>query len=1726
MIALSTLSCDAGLTYVQFVKKTGTRFGEESFQVLSGTEIVFTSPPFAKNDEKTMEACLPVNSRSVYVLEMVDSGNNSWDDGAWIAIYGVNGNCVYRNFMSELGNERSLFSLYAPVNKNEQWKFSSLWEATWTAVDHDDSEWTTLTLGSTTSEATGTQYFRKSFIGVTGMAAIELQLQYAHGVVAYVNGVEVFRDNMPQGPIASSTPASGSYATSAYRGTIRSSLVAETANSVIAAELHYSESDSRNPIDFNGFLTFASGVSEDVDCFVVPTQPTITAGSFRNINKAFDGSRRVAATVSQLSLPQTISMRFPSEMRPQVNAIRMWPYSDAGSAPSSFQLVAMRDTSSSVLIRAFDSVFADLQWKRWDAVATTPFRELHLVVEEGRSDTVKLYELQLLVCRSTSVPIMYPQSAYVFYTRYSRINLRSNAIDVQNCSVTPSLPEGIAIDPETCDISGTTQVVSPQTLYQVTAQRGGETLTGEVTLSFLGCAGSMIRILRTYQFNPEKEGFHIRDTVTDAMLLEVPIGHTSPASSDAVYYLCVTTERYDVTLEGSSTYWKPDSYLWIFGMLPENEEELLLKVRYDSVQNNDVTYFMWRHTIGSGESWLYKMGAIPSGWYGSDTEGWGEGVRGSFPDSSNQIQLYKKTFELASLEHVSGLILSLRYKYGCVVYLNGYEAWRNGVDGELGLSSLASNSYMEVLYRVVTLPGRRLVEGNGVGVGGVGAGGVGVGDVGGVDVGVGGVGGVGVGDVDVDVNSANGDHNDNDINNNAHTNPNTPTQHANLLKEGQNTIAIALISENAATQRSSFFDATLRLMTDQPESHIWEFTAEMSGIVGSEANPFDQYHSTYLKYTWCSPNWYVLRLEKDRREWINSVQIQNYYLENVEAVRQFRMYARNREDDPWVPLKNVTGLVYSMAAQRRRVYIANDQPYNQFRFEDFSTGNPKECKWRLQSLNLVAENVMNELSPLVYPPTITVYKNVEMAEVIPQGDGYGDYSISPALPEGLMMDTTSGWISGTATELSPAREYTVTAMMITGGSTTVTLGLSVELCTGGKSLITVRIRADGSPQENSWKLFEGRTTEGTPLQSVSEFPVKNNYYYLDFCLADGLYTFQAIDSFGDGWSSRAGYTLTADLGTLELEIMQIPEMETRPAAVSTTFSSFFPFQMEYSEWKVEQSLQGVPSDWTQVEFDDSAWRSTLASQINGTEAITTYIRKAFVLPNTEDYQVLNIHIRYAGGVVAYYNGQRVGRFNLEKEFTAMTESITVHDVTLLSRFHVILPTAGSRQGANVVAFEVHRPVGASSSESIVFDATGVFGVDTCSTVVDSYAVVTSTPLKSGSLNGIMDLDPYTTGTLPMDVGTYLEWKVENLESSKWNTFNILGGSTVRNWGFVLTGTLDSENATEPLTLYHASNLTLVSNEKKMVEVPVAVAGIHGVRWEVTDSGDRVPALSSVHMGYCKALGAVCPGVDAYPAVGEGQISASVCPEGFIGYSYRICLDGVLSDIQMDHCTYKVPEDVHYASSRLVFVEDTRVSSGTPLFKNVVTRWSTNAALPRGLVLNEETGEISGIPTETTELLSFTIYAENPSGAATVVVTLQVRKGVCPADGVFPVTVVGEEAVYECSRQSQSIGTQRRYCMLGSRDGEWGLVKGSCIPMALVVVGVLIALGVVLVVIYLLLRIRRRKWCVCLHNDDSFPKHEGSFWGNGFVSEDSERYHFVKRMSKGGGSRYDISTPDN
>ena len=104
----------------------------------------------------------------------------------------------------------------------------------------------------------------------------------------------------------------------------------------------------------------------------------------------------------------------------------------------------------------------------------------------------------------------------------------------------------------------------------------------------------------------------------------------------------------------------------------------------------------------------------------------------------------------------------------------------------------------------------------------------------------------------------------------------TVTSPVTFLQSGSNTIAIAIVAITDS-YTTSYFDAVVRLMSsEQSESHIWEYTATMSGITGSVSYPFDMYHGTNIHYSSCTANSLTLTLSNNRREWISSVQIQNH----------------------------------------------------------------------------------------------------------------------------------------------------------------------------------------------------------------------------------------------------------------------------------------------------------------------------------------------------------------------------------------------------------------------------------------------------------------------------------------------------------------------------------------------------------------------------------------------------------------------------------------------------------------------------------------------------------------------------------------------------------------------------------------------------------------------------------------------------------------------------------
>ena len=85
------------------------------------------------------------------------------------------------------------------------------------------------------------------------MTAYELRIDYRHGVIAYVNGNEVLRDNMPDGEITSSTLATGSYSKLSYRSIIRPSSEVARSISYVSIAIHFPTTVTETPFIFDAF---------------------------------------------------------------------------------------------------------------------------------------------------------------------------------------------------------------------------------------------------------------------------------------------------------------------------------------------------------------------------------------------------------------------------------------------------------------------------------------------------------------------------------------------------------------------------------------------------------------------------------------------------------------------------------------------------------------------------------------------------------------------------------------------------------------------------------------------------------------------------------------------------------------------------------------------------------------------------------------------------------------------------------------------------------------------------------------------------------------------------------------------------------------------------------------------------------------------------------------------------------------------------------------------------------------------------------------------------------------------------------------------------------------------------------------------------------------------------------------------------------------------------------
>ena len=179
-------------------------------------------------------------------------------------------------------------------------------------------------------------------------------------------------------------------------------------------------------------------------------------------------------------------------------------------------------------------------------------------------------------------------------------------------------------------------------------------------------------------------------------------------------------------------------------------------------------------------------------------------------------------------------------------------------------------------------------------------------------------------------------------------------------------------------------------------------------------------------------------------------------------------------------------------------------------------------------------------------------------------------------------------------------------------------------------------------------------------------------------------------------------------------MFRIASLTSRPDAVTT------PFILGGSVWKYSDQGLDLGTNWSQTNFDDSAW-SQGAARLGynlpgiittvgyGTNAsskyVTTYFRNTFVVPGNAVYTNLNVRLDRVDGAVVYLNGQELFRMNMPAGAinyqTAANGFASANTDDPNTYFPTNVAIGSLHAGTNVVAVEIHKY--AASLPGLAFD---------------------------------------------------------------------------------------------------------------------------------------------------------------------------------------------------------------------------------------------------------------------------------------------------------------------------------------------------------------------------------------------------------------------------------------
>ncbi|KAK8812362.1 hypothetical protein WA158_007596 [Blastocystis sp. Blastoise] len=1599
LISLVQSECTASSLPFVLRRKFGYYAYEESWKIFQGTDITgtlihegagTTSDNYVSKD---YDVCLQLDT--IYTLAMYDSYGDGWTSGSYLSI---NYNDI--TFLTTTLNNGETaanvpklqqFTLKMAVAPGTTWKTSTTAQTgtSWTQLSFTDTTWTSHAPGSFPSISTTTRYYRYTTTLVdTAAYALRLSVKTNSGFVVYVNGIEASRVGLPA--VSNSNTASLTSETDATWKIVAIPLsvyITSGTDFTIAIEIHSHSSQLTTADVFDAYATTVSSIDGEVILFGATATCSVESSNTNDIcSNVVDYSDNTKYTFQGNT--GTITISIPNGSKIWFNAYQITSSNDDSQGhPKVWKLYGSEDDGTTWIF--LDHITSNSYGYRRGTkyIYSIPsnrksFNQIKLDILSNYDDSyTQLAEIRTFMDSQPLVDpgLQYASNTYNIYT-YADVYIAPISSGIHTFTITPDLPDGLSFNSDRGSISGYLNNAAASQTYVISAIDGATNADTSytITINILVCQQPTMAQVIVSKVN------RIYSKDERAIIYsedDTQIGTISDYNEDSssLYYDCLVAGRWKIVLfSDNDNGWKERSRIDVW-LIYDAYTMFYIAELYFHAGTTTTYYVNTRLDLAPMSGWKYlAASAIDPNWYST-----------SFSDDSWD------TIITDFVDNITTPIVLLRKSFTITSKTN-MKSWEFMFRSEDGI--------------VVYVNGNEVYRYN-----------------------------LADGPI-TNTTTATGD---------GYTPWTSVSGKLSTLSNG-NSVTIAVARVSMGTEDYSIrFDGVFHLIADSSIQRDTEgiYYTSSSDLDSEARNLFDgDINTRWITelHDSITPHYVTVSFYDNRAELINKYCIVSSF-DSPQYDPADWVVSGSMDGTTFTDLSTVSNAFWKDRLERKCFYMPNNKAYITY-------------KWTINKAAVIQDNnryaasefelYLEDIESLVIPDfrfttsIIVAYKGVTVPTLVVSSEYYYDFTISPALPTGITMDSSNGNLSGIPTQLQSTTTYTISAKNIHGIAVTTTITFSVSICAVANTAFILKFDFEEDAGEASWTL---KDASGTVIDTRTT-SINHSTQYFSFCKPKGIYFLVLSDSMNEGWGSGSYTILDIDNNVYVTGTVGAGES---PKTVNVYIDQA---SGSSTSWKYLTFGTDVPSGWYTISFSDTAWSTGISGSFPALTGISQYYRTTLSITSIDaSYAGYEIGVKGYAGIAVYLNGQEIIRSNLPSG-TLSSSTLATSELSNWIFFKISISLIINillNVGNNVLAVELHKKDTLPSINDFTYFTSFIPSGEYRVTDGVAWSDIEKTGDEGTDMLFDNNIDTSVVSG-PRCVGAIYQYTFNNGRKEFINHYKITNGNTCNqrtpsSWR--IEGSNDNGITWTLLDYEHQQFFT--SYKQTFSYDFYASQPYNSYRFIATECDNTPLDRNTCGDGYFqlsefglyinnKAVSCVSDGTWG-PAV-EGGYSFQECPTGSTGIQRRLCTSGVFGEIQQ-LCSVAAPIVPSYVGSPFTYHKNIIVSL-SPILSDVESTYTIDPALPNGLTINASTGVISGTPLANSDITTYTITATNAGGSVSTTIVILIDFVFCTSEDNWPLTEIGQQYDLPCEDPINYEGSRTRSCQVGY-PAIWGSVVNNC-----------------------------------------------------------------------------------